>query len=86
MHLHLLGVHLVLRIILRVLVQVRQQDGLTVRRLDVFARAAIAVTAGTDLVVETAVDFVLLGTEDGGEVVGHDGGFRACVGGCDGER
>lgn len=35
------------------------------------ARAAIAVAAGADLVVEGAVDFVLLGTEDGGEVVGH---------------
>lgn len=36
------------------------------------ARAAVAVTAGSDLVVETTVDFVLLGTEDGGEIVSHD--------------
>lgn len=36
-----------------------------------FARAAVTVSAGADLVVERAVDFVLLGTEDGGEVVGH---------------
>lgn len=39
------------------------------------ARAAVAVAAGSDLVVEGAVDLVLLGAEDGGEVVGHcDGG------------
>jgi hypothetical protein len=71
-HLHLLRVHLVLRIVCRVLVQVREQDGLAVRGLDVFARAAVAVTAGADLVVEGAVDLVLLRSEDGGEVVGHD--------------
>ena len=35
------------------------------------ARAAVAVAAGADLVVEGTVDFVLLGAEDGGEVVGH---------------
>jgi hypothetical protein len=35
------------------------------------------VAAGANLVVEGAVDLVLLGTEDGGEVVGHDrGGSR----------
>lgn len=51
-----------------------------------FARAAVAVTAGADLVVETAVDLVLLGTEDGGEVVGHVGALRVCVGVCSGER
>jgi hypothetical protein len=32
------------------------------------------VAAGADFVVEGAIDLVLLGTEDGGEVVGHDGG------------
>jgi hypothetical protein len=37
----------------------------------VFARAAVAVTAGANLVVEGAVDFVLLRAEDGGEIVGH---------------
>jgi hypothetical protein len=31
------------------------------------------VTACADLVVEGAIDLVLLRTEDGGEVVGHDG-------------
>ena len=35
------------------------------------SRAAVTVSAGADLVVEGAVDFVLLGTEDGGQVVGH---------------
>ena len=39
------------------------------------ARAAVAVTACTDFVVEGAVDLVLLSAEDGGEVVRH------CVGG-----
>lgn len=38
------------------------------------ARTAVAVSACADLVVEGAVDFVLLRAEDGGEVVGH--GFR----------
>lgn len=36
-----------------------------------FARAAVAVSACADLVVEGAVDLVLLGTEDRREVVGH---------------
>ena len=51
-----------------------------------FTRAAVAVAAGADFVVEGAVDlrmlvevwegdaetyFVLLSTKDGGEVVGH---------------
>lgn len=55
----------------RVLVHRRQQDRLRVRRLHVLARAAVAVPAGPDLVVEGAVDLVLLGAEDGGEEVGH---------------
>ena len=36
-------------------------------------RAAVAVPACSDFVVEGAVDFVLLRAEDGGEVVGHSG-------------
>ena len=36
-----------------------------------FARASVAVAACADFVVEGAVDFVLLRTEDGGEIVGH---------------
>jgi len=37
----------------------------------VLATAAVAVAAGADFVVEGAVDFILLGAEDGGEVIGH---------------
>jgi hypothetical protein len=44
---------------------------LAVRGLDMLSRAAVAVSASSDLVVEGAVDFILLGAEDGGEVVGH---------------
>lgn len=40
-----------------------------------FPRAAVAVAAGADFVVKGTVDLVLLGTEDGGEVVGHIGEF-----------
>lgn len=68
MVLQLAGVHLVLGVVGRVLVQVGQEDGLRVGRLDVLAAAAVAVAAGADLVVEGAVDFVLFGAEDGGEV------------------
>ena len=39
------------------------------------ARAAVAMSTGADFVVETAVDFVLFGAEDGCEIVGHDDGF-----------
>ena len=35
------------------------------------ARASVTVAARADFVVEGAVDLVLLGTEDGGKVVGH---------------
>lgn len=66
--LQLAWVHLVLGVVGRVLVQVRQEDGLGVRGLDVLAAAAVAVPAGADLVVEGAVDLVLLRAEDGGEV------------------
>lgn len=46
-----------------------------VRGLDVLSRAAVAVAAGTDFVVERAVDFVCFSAKDGGEVVRH-GGWR----------
>jgi hypothetical protein len=72
--LQLRGRHARLAIVGGVLVEVGQQDCLTVGGLDVFARAAVAVAAGADFVVEGAVDFVLLRTEDGGEVVGHGAG------------
>jgi len=71
--LQLTRVHLVLGIVGWVLVQVGKEDGLRVGGLDVFSGAAVAVAAGADFVVERAVDLVLLGAEDGGEVVGHDG-------------
>jgi hypothetical protein len=77
-HLHLLRVHLVLGVIRRVLVQVGQEDRLRVRRLDVLSRAAVAVAAGADLVVEGAVDLVLLRSENGGEVVRHFCGAFVC--------
>lgn len=70
--LQLRGVHPVLGVVGRVLVQVGHEDGLAVRGLDVLARAAVAVAAGADFEVEGAVDFVELGAEDGGEEVGHD--------------
>ena len=86
MVLELARVHLVLGIVGGVLVQVGEKDRLRVGGLDVFARAAVAVAAGADFVVEGAVDlgmlvgvwegdggtyFVLLGAEYGGQVVGH---------------
>jgi hypothetical protein len=37
------------------------------------------VAAGADFVVEGAVDLVLLGTEDGGEVVSHGAVGAECV-------
>jgi hypothetical protein len=54
--LKLARVHLVLGIVGRILVEVWEQDGLGVGRLDVFSRASIAMAASTDLVVERAVD------------------------------
>lgn len=50
------GVHLVLGVVGRVLVQVGEQDRLRVGRLDVFSGAAVAVAAGADFVVEGTVD------------------------------
>lgn len=72
MVLELHRVHLDLWVVRRVLVQVWEEDRLAVGGLDVFSTAAVAVTAGADLVIETAVNFVGFGTEDGGEVVRHD--------------
>lgn len=70
-------VHAVLGVEGGVLVEVGHEDGLRVGGLDVFAGAAIAVAAGADLIVEGAVDFILLCSEDGGEEVSHfDGGAR----------
>lgn len=69
--LHLAGVHLVLGVVGRVLVHVRHENGLGVRRLHMLARAAVAVSACANFVVERTIDFVLFGTEDGCKVVGH---------------
>jgi len=77
--LHLLRIHLVLGVVGGVLVEVRQQYRLRVGWLDMFARAAVAVAARSDLVVETTVDLVLLRAEDGREVVGHRGWVYATV-------
>lgn len=71
MVLELRSIHARFVVVCRVLVEIGEQDGLGVGGFDVFARAAVAVAAGADFVVEAAVDFVLFGAEDGGEVVGH---------------
>ncbi len=73
MVLQLAGVHLVLRVIGGVLIEVGKEDGLTVGRLDVLARTAVAVSAGADFVVERTVDFVGFSAEDTGEIVRHGG-------------
>jgi hypothetical protein len=78
MVLQLCGRHLKFGIVGWVLVEVRKEDGLRVGGFDVFARASVTMSAGADFVVKRAVDFVLFGTEDRCEVVGHD-----CCG-CDG--
>jgi len=77
--LQLARVQLVLRVVGWVLVEVRQKDGLRVGGLDVFPRATVAVAARANLVVEGAVDLVLLGTKNGGEVVGHYDSFLALL-------
>lgn len=68
MILQLAWIHLVLRIVGRVLVEVGQEDRLRVGWFDVFSRAAVTVAACADFVVEAAVDFILLGAEDGSKV------------------
>lgn len=62
--LQLAGIHLVLRIVGRVLIEVGKQDGLGVGRLDVLAGTAVAVPAGADFVVEGTVNLVGFGAED----------------------
>ena len=58
--LQLRWVHLILRVVGGVLVEVGQEDRLRVGGLDMFARAAIAVAAGTDFVVKGAVDLEVI--------------------------
>ena len=48
LYLQLRRVHPVLGVVGRVLVQVGHEDGLAVGGLDVFSRAAVAMTAGTN--------------------------------------
>lgn len=50
--LQLRGVHLIFGVIGRVLVEVWEENGLGVRGLDVFSRAAITVATGSNLVVK----------------------------------
>lgn len=47
-------VHAVLGIVGRVLVEVGHQDGLAVGGLDVFSRAAVAMSAGTNFLIRRA--------------------------------
>lgn len=61
-----------LSIVSRVLIKVGHENGLRVGRFDVLARAAVAMAASADLVVEGAVDLVLLCSKNGGEIVSHD--------------
>lgn len=71
MVLHLTGVHLVLGVVSRVLVHVRHEDSLRIRRFHMLSGAAISVSACTDFVVERAIDLVLLSSENGCKIVGH---------------
>jgi hypothetical protein len=74
------GVHAVLGVVRRVLVEVGHEDGLAVRGLDVFSGAAIAVAAGANFKVERAVDLVKLGAENGSQKVSHVCEFLAICG------
>ena len=73
--LELRRVHVCFGIVGGVLVEVGEKDGLAVGGLDVFAGAAVAVSARADFVVETAVYFVLFCAKDGGEVAEERGGM-----------
>lgn len=69
--LNLLRIHLVLWIKCRVLIQVRHQNCLRVRRLDMLARASVAMPTGANFVIEGTVDFILLSTENRSQIVRH---------------
>lgn len=56
MILQLRRVHFVLGVVRRVLIEVGQEDGLRIRRFNMFARTPVAVAACADFVVEGAVD------------------------------
>jgi hypothetical protein len=53
-----------------------QDNGLTEGRLVVDSGASIAMSAGSYLEVEGAIDFVLFGTENGSQVFGHRRKFQ----------
>lgn len=61
------------RNLLRSLVEVREKNGLAEDRFVVDPGASIAVATSASLDVEGAVDLVLFGAVDRGEVVGHSG-------------
>lgn len=82
--LQLARVHLAFGVVGRVLVHVRHEDGLRVGGLHMLAGAAITVSACADLVVEGAIDLVLLGTENGSEIVGHGGYCQSLSVDCEG--
>lgn len=56
MVLELAGVHLVLRIVCWVMIQVWEEDSLRVGGLDMLPRTAVAMAASADFVVEGAVN------------------------------
>lgn len=58
--LKLVRVHLIFGIIRRILVEVWEKDGLRVRGLDMFARAAVSVSACADFVVKRTVDLEVI--------------------------
>lgn len=57
MILQLRRIHLIFRIKRGVLIQVRKEDRLRVRRFDVFTGTAVTVTAGADFVVKRAYKY-----------------------------
>ena len=59
--------------ILRVDVQILEDDRLRKGRFVVDSGASFAVTTRADLEEEGAIDLVLFGAEDGGQVLRHDG-------------
>ena len=72
MILHLRRVHLIPGKIRWVLVKVWEENGLAVGGFDMLSTTAVAVSTCADLVVETAINLVLFGTENAREIIGHD--------------
>jgi len=59
--------------VLRVDVQVLEDDGLTERGLVVDPRTPIPMSAGPNFEVEGTVHLILLRSENGGKILRHDG-------------